>query len=76
MAEAINMINKVNSLEEESHTIKLIFGLSEEGRINGNILNPTVAIIPMILIALINQAILLKRSETKISPKWPQEIRK
>lgn len=52
MTVAINIINKVKWLDDASQTIKLCEGFVEEGRMNGNILTPTVAIMPSKLIAV------------------------
>ncbi len=43
---AASMINNVNWLDELSQTSKLWFGLLDEGKIKGNMLTPTVAIMP------------------------------
>ena len=51
-----SMIDKDSWLAEESQTIKLEFGLDEDGKINGNILTPTVAMTPNKLMALETKA--------------------
>ena len=61
MTVEMSIINKVVSLEELSHTVKLCDGSEDEGSINGNILTPTVAIIPKIDRALKINAAPLKR---------------
>jgi hypothetical protein len=53
---AINIMNKVRWLEEASHTSRLMSGWREEGRIKGNMLTPTVAIMPAILSELMTNA--------------------
>ena len=40
---AINMMKSVVSLEELSHTVRLCDGFIEDGKIKGNMLTPTVA---------------------------------
>ena len=52
---AINMTKSVMWLEEASQTNKLIVGVVE-GSMKGNIAQPTVAMIPVTLIALHNHA--------------------
>ena len=68
IAVATSIINSVVALDELSHTVRLCDGCDEDGKIKGNILTPTVAIIPKIDRALDTKAI-LPNCEQKIDTK-------
>src|SRR2546429_9772436 len=43
---AISMTNSVSWLDESSHTVRLALGSDDDGRMNGNIASPGVAMMP------------------------------
>ena len=52
-----NIKNNVMWLDDASHTVKLLLGFDEEGRINGNRLKPAVEMTPICAKALVIKAI-------------------
>ncbi len=68
------MINKVTWLEELSQTNKLCSGCDEEGKMNGNMLTPTVPIIPATDSALLVKASsgLRTKNVANSAPKMPK----
>ena len=51
-----NMINNVSWLDELSQTMRLCSGFDEDGNMKGNMLTPTVAMMPITDSALITNA--------------------
>ena len=65
MAVAISITQRVNWLEEESQTVRPILGLADDGKIKGKIANPTVLMMPAILVADVINAVIGRRNAKK-----------